>query len=137
MAITPLLVTTQVSMQVLDQSSTTSGMVAFDSKLIKNINGNTYTQTFDDSIILPPGTTDLRIDSETINNIQMLFLMSDQSVTIKLIPQGGTIGQVLPIPLAGNNLPSFMALNNIIEVYVSNPTLNPARFTFCGAGTTT
>ena len=129
MAITALQVTTQISLQVLDGM-----LVSFDSKLIKNINGNQYLQSFDDIITLPPATVDLQISTETVTNIQLLFMMSDQQLTVKLQPQGALLSDVQALTLAGANLPSLLAVNNLIAIYVSNPTANPAKLTVCGAG---
>jgi len=110
-------------------------LIGFDSRLIRTHNANQYLQAFDDIITIPPGTVDLQINSETITNIQLLFMMSDQMITVKLQPLGAALSNVQPITLAGNNVPSLLGVNEIIGVFVSNPTINPAKFTFCGAGT--
>lgn len=130
MAITPLQVTQQVGLQILDGQ-----IILFDSKVMKNTNGSQYIQSFGDKVVIPAGTLDLQLDTETVTRIQLLFVKSDQQLLLKIVPQGSVLGDVKGLTLAGSDLPSLLSLDNVNALYISNTGADPASLTFYGAGT--
>lgn len=93
-----------------------------------------FTQEFGGTILLPAATVDQAFSTENIFYTQMLFLLCDQEIQIKLVPVGGSLGATPALTLL-SNIPSLLAVKNIQAIYLSNPTANLATLTLKGAGT--
>lgn len=92
-----------------------------------------FTQEYGGTILVTNGTVDQVFSPENIFYTQMLFLLCDQPIQIKLIPTGGSLGGTVPLTLLPN-VPSLLSVTNITGIYISNSTGNLATLTLKGAG---
>lgn len=92
-----------------------------------------FVQEFGGTITLADGTVDQLFNQENIPFTQMLFMLCDQAVQVKLVCTGGDVTTTQPMILMPN-VPSLLSVSNIIGIYVSNNTGTLATLTLKGAG---
>lgn len=107
--------------------------VKFNSPQLPQQQTTQFTQEYGGTIILPDATVDQPFSPENIFYTQMLFMLCDQAIAIKLVPVGGTQGGTIPMTLLPN-IPSLLSVGNIIAIYLSNSTGTAANLTIKGAG---
>lgn len=108
----------------------------FDSTPISFVLGNVFTQDFGDLFDLPAGTVDMPITMEGLTSAAMIFFMSNDPLQIKLVPQGALVGNTQPLTLYPG-YPSLLCLQNIVGIYVSNPTAQVSKILIHGVGLNT
>jgi hypothetical protein len=91
-----------------------------------------FTQATEEDIIIASGTTNEQLPTP-IGNLCAIYLLSDQAITVSLVPQGATLSQVVPLTLYPN-MPTLLSAQFIQAVYVSNPTGIQANLSYIAAG---
>lgn len=128
MALTPLLVNSQISFTVSDGT-----IQLFKSgNIIKNDAGS-YTQSFGDDFTIPDTTVDLQVTTEGVALCQLVFLLADQPLQVKLVPVGATAINTQPLTLTAG-VPSLLAVQDLVGIYVSNASGTAAKLIVEGVG---
>ena len=127
MSITPLLVQWKLNFNITDNSLTN-----FKSGDVQGVS-STFTQAIGASILVPQGTSDEPLCLDGLEFAQAIFLMSDQAIQIKLVPQGSTLAETSFLTLMPN-MPSLLSVQNVVGIYVSNPSGPLAKLIFQAAG---
>jgi hypothetical protein len=108
----------------------------FDSGCQEFTIGNAFSQSFGDLFDLPAGDVDTQVSMEAITNASMIYFMANAAIQIKLVPQGATPENTQPMTLLPG-YPSMVSLQNIVGIYVSNPTDQSSKVLCYGVGTVT
>lgn len=119
--------TLQVRLQFSD-----NGFNNFDSGQV-NKSITTMTQRFAADVLVPDGAADLIISLQGIQNAQQLYFWSSEALSLKLVPYGGVLASTVPLVLMPG-VPSVIAVQNIVQIAISNGTGAQARFVLQGAG---
>lgn len=85
---------------------------------------------------VPNATVDMEINSNGVEFLQMIYLKSDQPLSVKLIPQGQTEATVFPLDLLPN-VPSLLAVKNCVGIFVTNASGTDANLIVAAAGVET
>lgn len=117
-----------INFQIIDGNIT-----KFNSPQLPQQMTTQFTQEYGGTITIPDATVDLPFYSESIPLTQMLFMLADQALAIKLVPVGGSQGGTVPLTLLPN-IPSLLSVGNIQAIFISNSTGQTSTLTLKGAG---
>lgn len=124
----PLMVRYSVILEVTDNQLTN-----FKTPQIANSTTTDFTQELGATVLIPAGTINYKIDSQGIDQLQMVFILADQDLEVKLVPTGGSLGATPGLTLMANK-PNLISVRNIQEIYLSNSTSQAAKLTLQALG---
>ena len=84
-------------------------------------------------MVVPDGTVDEQISADGLQYLQVMFFYADQSMLVKLVPQGSTLSST-PGLLLMPGMPSLISVQNVQEIYVSNTSGQIGKLIFQAAG---
>lgn len=122
-----LVVKTKINFQILDGTIT-----LFNTGDIQNTI-QTFTQDFGGAFSVADGVTDMQVCLDGTTQANQIFMLSDKALKVKLVPLGETAATVKAITLYPN-LPTLLAVQNLVDLYLTNDTGSDARLIIEGAG---
>lgn len=93
----------------------------------------TMTQQFAADVLVADQTTDREISLQGVGMGQQIYVLCDQPVLLKLLPQGAILANTVGYMMMPN-VPSLLSVQNIVSIFVTNTTGTTARVIVQGAG---
>lgn len=92
-----------------------------------------FSQELGATVLVPINTINQQIYSQNIDQLQMVFLMADQELAVRLVPTGGALADTPALVLLANK-PSLLSVKNIMEIYVTNSGTATAKLSVQAVG---
>ncbi len=92
-----------------------------------------FAQETGNTLLFAAGALDQEIHFNGIDRLQMIYLLADQALSVKIVPLGQSAATTTPLNLLAGK-PSLLSFSNVVGIFVSNNTASQAKLTFQAVG---